>query len=84
MVIKQKCLPQVFAKVIEGKKNSAIYVGSTPKVGDTIAFEEINENGKYTGQKIKKKIVRVSRSSENHLYWTEEDKKHGFTILFFE
>ena len=86
MIVKQKCLPEVFERVVAGKKNSVIHVGSDAvKVGDFIVFEEFNSaTGKYTGKKIKRKIIRASKTSNHHLYWTDEDKKHGFTVIFFE
>ncbi len=86
MIIKQICWPGIFDRIVNGKKNSAVYVGDAKlKVGDFILFEESHhESGKLTGRKAKKKITRVSKSTDNHLYWSEEDKRHGFTILFFE
>jgi len=83
-IIKRKCWPEFFKKVMEGKKNYDIRHGSTNvKAGDTLVFQEFDpETKKYTGRSVKKKILRVSKTKSSGLF--HKVKGGGFAIISFD
>jgi len=84
--IKKKCWPELFQKVLEGKKNSdARLADFDVKEGDILILEEFNpETKEYTGRTIKKKVKNLTKLNLAGFNSFEELKKYGHWLIEFE
>ena len=81
--IKKKAWPELFEKVLSGKKNFDLRLADFDvKEGDILVFEEWNpETKKYTGRKINKKVGFVLKTKDMK-FWNEDDiSKYGFVAI---
>lgn len=86
MEIKKKTWPELFEKVLSGKKNFDLRLADFDvKEGDILVFEEFNpETKQYTGRKITKKVGFVLKTKDMK-FWNEEDiSKYGFVAMSLE
>lgn len=86
MMIKKKCLPELFNEILKGKKNFDLRIADFDiKPGDILVLEEYNpETRQYTGRKIEKKIKFVLKTKEQK-FWSKEDiDKYGFVAMGFD
>jgi ribosomal protein S17 len=83
-VYKKKAWPELFEKVINGKKKFDLRLDEPDfKVneGDVLILEEWNPKTKeYTGKKIQKKIDFILRTKELK-FWNDEQKEKGFVVM---
>lgn len=84
--IKKKCWPELFQKVLEGKKNSDVRLADFEiKEGDILILEEYNpETKEYTGRAIKKKVKNLTKLNLTDFNSFEELKKSGHWLMEFE
>jgi len=86
MEIKKKTWPELFNKVLEGKKNSDVRLADFDiKEGDTLIFEEYSpETKRYTGRKIKKKVKHLTKLNLTDFNSFEDFKKYGHWLIDLE
>lgn len=86
MIIKKKTWPELFQKVLEGKKKFDIRLADFEcNPGDILILEEWDPSTKkYTGRKIEKKVSNVIKTRDLK-YWSKEDiKRYGLQIISFD
>jgi hypothetical protein len=73
---------EIFEEVKLGNKKFEVRLGNEKiNVGDILVIKQRGEDGKETGQEIKKKVERIGRTKDLK-FWPEKEKiKHGFTII---
>ena len=81
--IKKKTWPELFKKILEGKKNSDVRLADFDiKEGDTLVFEEYDpKTKKYTSRIIKKKIKNLTKLNLTDFNSFEDFKKYGHCNL---
>ena len=86
MIIRKKCWPELFQKILEGKKKFDIRLADEEyKEGDILVLEEYDpETNTYTGRKIKKKAKSIIKFNPTRMHRLEEIKKFGFYIIEME
>ena len=86
MIIKKKAWPEMFAKVLNGRKKFDLRLADFEcNEGDTLILEEWNpETKKYTGRKIEKKISYVLKTKELGFWKKEDVDKFGFQVISLE
>jgi len=84
--IKKKTWPELFQKILDGKKNSDLRLADFDiKEGDILVLEEYNPETKgYTGRTIKKKVKNLNKFNPIKAYSTEDINKFGFYIIELE
>ena len=86
MMIEKKTWPELFQKVLEGKKKVDVRLADFEcKPGDILVLEEFDPKAKkYTGRKLEKRITHVLKTKDMK-YWPQEDiEKYGFQIISFD
>ena len=86
MEIHKKTWPDMFEKILQGKKNAEIRLADfSASSGDILVLEEYNPEGKkYTGRSIKKKIKNINKIEVSKYYSPEQIEKCGFWLMEFE
>lgn len=86
MEIKKKAWPELFQKILEGKKNADLRLADFEiKEGDTIIFEEYDpKTKKYTGRTIKKIVKNLNKIMPAEFYNIDEIKNKGFYLIEME
>ncbi len=86
-IIKKKAWPELFERVLSGKKKFDIRLADFDiKEGDILILEEYNPKIKqYTGRVIKKKVgyILPTKNMEK-MYSKEEIEKYGFLVIQLE
>ncbi|MBM3233913.1 DUF3850 domain-containing protein [Candidatus Pacearchaeota archaeon] len=84
--IKKKTWPELFQKVLEGKKNADVRLADfNLKEGDILILEEYNpKTKKYTGRTIKKKVKNLTKLRLADYNNIDEIKKFGHWLIEFE
>lgn len=84
--VKKKCWPELFQRILEGKKNSDLRLADFDiKEGDVLVLEEYNpETKEYTGRTIKKKVKNLNKFNPTKAYLLEDIEKFGFYIIEME
>ncbi len=84
--IKKKTWPELFQKILEGKKNSDVRLADFDmKQGDVIIFEEYDpKTESYTGRIIKKKVKNLTKLNLTNFNSFEDFKKYGHWLMEFE
>ncbi len=83
MIIRKKCWPEWFDKILSGEKNYDLRLADFEvKSGDTLILEEWDPKlKKYTGRNIAKEVTYVGKT-KNQKWWSQEDvDKYGFAIM---
>ena len=84
MIIKKKCQPQYFKKILTGEKNFELRLNDfVCKKGDTLLLEEWDPKTKnYTGRTLSKKVSYVAKFKIDKLFWPKEEiEKKGIQII---
>ena len=86
MIIKKKCWPEWFRKILSGDKNFDYRLADFDiSPGDTLVLEEWNpETKEYTGRAVSKTVKYVSRTKSQAWWNPEEVSEKGFVIMGFE
>ncbi len=86
MKIEKKVWPEYFQKIIDGEKTFEIRLADFEcKPGDILILKEWDPKTKeYTGRKIEKKIIYVSKTKNIKFWPKEEIEKYGLQILGFK
>jgi len=86
MDIKKKAWPELFQKILEGKKNSDIRLADfNINEGDVLILEEYDPKTKeYTGKTIKKKIKNLTKLKLTDFNSFEDIEKYGHWLMEFE
>ncbi|MDD5193129.1 MAG: DUF3850 domain-containing protein [Candidatus Nanoarchaeia archaeon] len=81
--IHKKTWPELFEKVLEGKKNFDLRLADFEiNEGDTLILEEYEpKTKKYTGRKIKKKTGSIIKLNPVEMWDIDDIKKFGFYII---
>jgi len=84
--IKKKTWPELFQKVLEGKKNADVRLADfNLKEGDILILEEYNpKTKKYTGRTIKKKVKNLTKLRLADYNNIDKIKKFGHWLIEFE
>ena len=86
MKIEKKTWPDLFQKILDGKKTfDARLADWECKSGDILVLREYDpETKEYTGREIEKEVTFVLKTKDIK-YWPEEDvEKYGFQIFSFK
>ena len=83
MIIKKKTWPELFKKILEGKKTADVRLADFDlKEGDILILEEYNpETKEYTGRTIEKIVKNLNKINLTDFYTQEQIKQHGFWII---
>ena len=86
MEIKKKTWPELFQKILEGKKNSDVRLADfDAQEGDMLILEEYDPKiKKYTGRTLKKKIKNLTKLNLTNFNSFEDFKKYGHWLMEFE
>lgn len=86
MKIKKKTWPELFQKMLDGKKNADVRLADfDAKEGDIIIFEEYDpETNEYTGRKLEKKIKNLTKIRVTDFNPVEDIKKYGHFVMELE
>lgn len=81
--IKKKTWPELFQKILEGKKNTDVRLADFDvKEGDVLVLEEYNpKTKKYTGRTLKKKIINLNKINLMDFHTPEQIKKYGHYVI---
>ncbi len=84
--IKKKTWPELFQKVLGGKKNSDVRLADFEvKEGDILVLEEYNpETKEYTGRVMKKKVKNLTKLNLADFNSFENFNKYGHWLIEFE
>lgn len=84
--IKKKCWPELFQKMLEGKKNADLRLADFDLAeGDVLIFEEYNpETKEYAGRIIKKKVKNLNKIRLTDFHSIEDIKKYGQWLIELE
>ena len=86
MIIKKKTWPELFQKVLDGKKKCDLRLADFEcKLGDTLILEEWDPKTKrYTGRKIEKIVTHILKTKDIK-FWNKSDiDKYGFQVISFD
>ncbi len=86
MEIKKKTWPDLFQKILEGKKTADVRLADFDiNEGDTLILEEYDPITKqYTGRKIEKKVKNLNKIKVTDYHNIEEINKYGHWIIELE
>lgn len=85
MRVEKKAVPELFRKVLDGKKTFDVRLADFRcKAGDILVLREWNpKKRKYTGRTLKRKIAYVLKTRDLK-YWPKRAiEKYGFQVLGF-
>lgn len=84
--IKKKTWPDLFQKILEGKKNADLRLADFDiKQGDVLVLEEYNPKTKqYTGRTIKKKVKNLNKINLMDYHSSEQIKQFGHWLIELE
>lgn len=83
MEIKKKSWPELFQKILEGKKTVDLRLADFDiKEDDILVLEEWNpETKEYTGRKLKKKVKNVNKIKLTDFHTIGEINKYGHWVI---
>ena len=84
--VKKKTWPELFQKILDGKKNSDVRLADFEiKERDTLVLEEYNpETKKYTGRVIRKKIKNLTKLKLADFNSIDDINKYGHWLIELE
>ena len=86
MIIKKKCWPEYFEKVLSGDKKLELRLADFEcSIGDILLLEEYDpKTQRYTGRKLSRKITYIIKTKDFD-FWTAVDiEQYGFQIMSLE
>jgi len=86
MEIKKKTWPELFQKMLDGKKNADVRLADFEVgEGDVIVFEEYNpESREYTGRVLKKRVKNLNKIKLTDFNSVEDINKFGHWVIELE
>lgn len=86
MEIKKKTWPELFQKMLEGKKNADVRLADFDlKEGDTLVLEEYDPKTKqYTGRTLRKKVKNLNKVKLTNFSSFEDMSKYGHYLIELE
>jgi ASC-1-like (ASCH) protein len=86
MEIRKKTWPELFQRMIDGKKTADVRLADFEiKEGDILIFEEYNsQTKKYTGRTLKKKVKNLNKVRLTDFNKPEEIEKFGHWVIELE
>ena len=86
MEIKKKTWPDMFQKMLEGKKTTDLRLADFDiSEGDILVLEEYNPQTKqYTGRVLKKKVRNLNKVKLTDYHSAKEIEKHGHWVIELE
>ncbi len=83
MIIKKKCLPEFFEKIISGEKKFEVRLADFEcQVGDVLLLEEWDpETKQYTGRILSRKITYVLKTKRIYFYDPDDVERYGYQIM---
>lgn len=84
--IKKKTWPELFQKMLEGKKNVDLRLADFDiKKEDILVLEEYNpETKQYTGRTIRRKVKNINKIRLTDFHSTEKIQKYGHWLIELE
>ena len=81
--IKKKTWPELFQKMLDGKKNVDIRLADFDvKEGDIMVFEEYNpETRQYTGRVLRRTIKNLNKLNFMEFHSPERMKQYGHWVM---
>lgn len=86
MEIKKKTWPELFQKVLDGKKTVDVRLADFDlNEGDVLILEEYNPKTKeHTGRTIKKKVKNLNKIKLTEFHSVEDIEKYGHWVIELE
>ena len=86
MEIRKKTWPELFQKMLDGKKTTDLRLADFEiKEGDVLVLEEYNpETKSYTGRVLKKRVKNLNKVKLTDFHSPEDISKHGHWIIELE
>jgi ribosomal protein S17 len=86
MEIKKKTWPELFQKILDGKKTADLRLADFDiQEGDVLILEEYNPKTKqYTGRILKKKVKNLNKVKLTDYHSPEDITKYGHWIIELE
>jgi len=85
MKIEKKTSPPFFQQILDGEKTFEVRLDDFEcKLGNILVLKEVDNNGKYTGRIIEKKIKYVLKTKDLKFFSEEDVNKYGFQVMGFE
>ncbi len=86
MIIKKKCHPEFFEKVLSGEKKFEVRLADFEcSIGDRIILREYDpKTQRYTGRRLSRKVTYIIKTKDLN-FWTKEDaERYGYQIMSLE
>jgi hypothetical protein len=86
MEIKKKTWPNLFQKILDGKKTTDLRLADFDiQEGDILILEEYDpKTKKYTGRRLKKKVKNLNRVKLTDYHSPEDITKYGHWVIELE
>ncbi|MBC8495196.1 DUF3850 domain-containing protein [archaeon] len=86
MEIKKKTWPDLFQRIVEGKKTTDLRLADFDIAeGDTLVLEEYDpKTKKYTGRVLKKKVKNLNKVKLTDYHSAKEIEKNGHWVIELE
>lgn len=86
MIIRKKCWPEFFEKVLSGEKKFEVRLDNfNCEVGDVLVLEEYSpETQQYTGRTITKRIGYIVKTKDFEFWNISDIEKYGYQIMSLE
>ncbi len=86
MEIKKKTWPELFQKMLDGKKTVDVRLADFDlNEEDVLVFEEYDpETKEYTGRVLKKKVKNLNKIKLTEFHSVEDIEKHGHWVIELE
>ena len=86
MEIRKKTWPEIFQKMLEGKKTTDLRLADFEiKEGDVLVLEEYDpKTESYTGRVLKKRVKNLSKVKLTDFHSPEDISRHGHWIIELE
>ncbi|MFB6246360.1 MAG: DUF3850 domain-containing protein [Candidatus Pacearchaeota archaeon] len=83
--IKKKTSPDLFQRVLEGKKNVDLRLADFDLAeGDTLILEEYDPEKGYTGRALEKKVKNLNKVNLTDFHSCEEISEKGHGVIEFD
>ncbi len=86
MIIKKKTWPDLFQRMLDGKKNTDLRLADFDiKEGDTLILEEYDpETNSYTGRTLKKTVKNLNKVKLTDFHNKEDIENFGHWVIELE
>lgn len=83
-IIRKKCWPEYFEKILSGQKNYDLRINDFEvREGDTLILEEYDPKSKtYSGRSVSRQVTFVGKFKLDEMFWPKaEIEEKGLLVL---